>query len=54
MRLTDEFSVDCACGKHVEWCAADCQTCCPSCGRLLIVAAFPNEPLMTVGPGGER
>jgi hypothetical protein len=51
MRLTSIYSVVCDCGRVVEWPDATREFLC-ACGRVLVVAAWPNDPKMTVGPDG--
>jgi hypothetical protein len=51
MRLVSSFKVFCPCSATVEWPDSQREHKCPRCGRLLIVAGWPNHPLLTLAAG---
>jgi hypothetical protein len=48
MRSASAWHVVCPCSATVEWPDHNRCATCPKCGRILEVAAFPNDALMTV------
>ncbi len=54
MRETSVYSLECLCGQTVEFPDADRQAQCPKCSRTLVVAAWPNEPPVTVPAEGSH
>jgi hypothetical protein len=51
MRITSIYSVVCSCGKPVEWPDSSVSHACPFCKRELLVAKWPNDPLLTLAAG---